>query len=86
MQLSRSNDSQLERRFFYMKLSEWLRSNDVSPADFAGRVGVHRSTVGRWIDPRSDAKPDWDVLPRIIEATDGAVTANDFLDGEGKAA
>lgn len=69
-----------------MKLSEWLHANNVSPAEFAGRLGVHRSTVGRWIDPRSGARPDWEVVPKITEATGGAVTANDFLGEEGRAA
>ncbi len=60
-----------------MKLSDWLDEKKEPRATFARRVGVHPITVTKWCSgiwiPRADA------LDRIHAATDGAVTANDFL-------
>jgi DNA-binding transcriptional regulator YdaS (Cro superfamily) len=66
-----------------MKLAAWLNDRSMSAAEFADKVGVHRSTVGRWID--GEVKPSWDQLPKIQELTAGQVTPNDFRD-EGEAA
>jgi transcriptional regulator with XRE-family HTH domain len=60
-----------------MRLAAWLEREKLSPAAFAARVGVHRSTVGRWLD--GAARPDWDQLTKIKEDTGGEVTPNDFM-------
>ncbi len=61
-----------------MKLSDWLRRNSVSRAEFARRIGVSPGAVtlicredGAWLS-RETAE-------RIVAETDGAVTPNDFL-------
>lgn len=60
-----------------MRLYDWLVSNDVSDADFAERVGTSPHAVKKWRYgeriPRSVA------LARIVAATNGQVTANDFF-------
>ena len=63
-----------------MKLGDWLRSNGVTRADFARRIGVSPGAVtlicrehGAWIS-RETAE-------RIVAETQGAVTPNDFLSG-----
>lgn len=60
-----------------MKLGEWLKAHNVTAPAFAKQIGVDRSNVTRWI--AGDVRPGWDLLPKIIEATGGHVTANDFL-------
>lgn len=68
-----------------MQLREWLNTKKMPANEFAALIGVDKSTVGRWI--AGDVRPSWEIIPRIIDATGGAVTANDFLpapdDGEG---
>ena len=72
-----------------MKLADYLRENGLTPSEFAARIGRSESTITRLIPASSKKqvrKPGWGLLADISKATDGAVTANDFLDGEGKAA
>ena len=66
-----------------MRLAEYLAASNLSDAEFADRVGVHKSTVGRWV--AGAVRPAWDQLPKITAATDGQVTANDFVDDQGPA-
>lgn len=61
-----------------MKLNDWLKSNSVSKREFAQRLGVSYPTVTRYLT--GVRKPDWAVLPLIIDATGGAVQPNDFFD------
>lgn len=60
-----------------MKLDEYMSLNALTDVALAAKVGVASTTVMRW--RRGTVKPDWEVLPRIVEATGGAVTANDFM-------
>lgn len=60
-----------------MKLSEWLEQHSMSESSFADKLGVHRSTVGRWCD--GETIPRRDQFPRIVELTLGEVTPNDFM-------
>jgi transcriptional regulator with XRE-family HTH domain len=63
-----------------MKLSDWLETNRMSASEFAEIIGVHRSTVGRWADPKYTGRPWRDLMAKIAKATNGQVTANDFMD------
>jgi 3,4-dihydroxy 2-butanone 4-phosphate synthase/GTP cyclohydrolase II len=61
-----------------MKLTDWLRRNGVSRAEFARRIGVSPGAVtlicrddGGWLSR--------DTAERIVAETGGAVTPNDFL-------
>ena len=60
-----------------MTLGDYLASNGLKASAFAARLGVDRSTVGRWLS--GVQRPDWDTLEKIHAATGGAVTANDFM-------
>jgi glutamine synthetase len=61
-----------------MKLSDYIRTNELTAAELARRLGVSRQNVSRWA--RGDVIPRPDEMKRIIEATAGAVTPNDFFD------
>jgi transcriptional regulator with XRE-family HTH domain len=61
-----------------MKLEAYMRLANLKDDDLAAKLGVNRSMVSRW--RRGKAKPDWDNLPKIEAATNGAVTAVDFID------
>ena len=60
-----------------MRLSEWLDSSGISQSELARRLGTSQGYVndmlwrGRW--------PSRAMMKRIMEATDGAVTPNDFI-------
>ena len=59
-----------------MNLREWMDENRISVADFATQIGVAANTVARW---RNGARrPRTAELRRILVATAGAVTADDF--------
>lgn len=67
-----------------MTLSEWLKSNGTTRADFAARVGVTTSTICRLLpnDKRSKRqrrKPSVDLVARIVRETDGAVTEREVI-------
>jgi transcriptional regulator with XRE-family HTH domain len=59
-----------------MRLDEYLASNSVSRADFARQVGVSVESVRRYLNGRV---PEPSVMSKIIEATEGKVSANDFF-------
>jgi 3,4-dihydroxy 2-butanone 4-phosphate synthase/GTP cyclohydrolase II len=61
-----------------MKLLTWLSMNGMTQTQFADMVGVHPSQIsrickGQW--------PERKTAMAIIEATSGAVTPEDFLEG-----
>lgn len=61
-----------------MQLAQYLKRNKVSRAEFASRIGVDPVSVWRWENGR--------VFPlryiaAITAATEGKVTANDFIRG-----
>jgi predicted transcriptional regulator len=60
-----------------MKLDRWLKRNKVTPEDFAKTIGVHETTVYRFLQGISFPKSG--NLRRIAEATAGSVQANDFM-------
>lgn len=60
-----------------MKLADFLRTKEIKAADFARQIGVSRQNVSRWALGNVIPRPD--EMRRIIEATDGEVTPNDFF-------
>ena len=67
-----------------MQLQTYLDGKEMSPETFAERLtarGVPTSVYGvrKWL--RSERMPRPDTLRAIRDETDGAVTADDFLDG-----
>ena len=60
-----------------MKLSNYMELAGLLDHDFAEIVGGDRSVVSRW--RRGLAKPRWDAIAVIAEATKGAVTAEDWM-------
>ena len=63
-----------------MKLSKYLKENRVSDDEFAQAVGATAFAVGKW--RRGERKPRDVFMRRIISATAGAVSPNDFLAAE----
>ncbi len=60
-----------------MKLAKWLETTKVPAAELARQCGVHPITIYKW---RSGENfPRAAQLAAIVEATKGAVTADDFL-------
>lgn len=60
-----------------MKLADYLETVGETHEAFAARIGVSQVTITRYINGRRLPRPH--VLTRIVSATKGAVTANDFL-------
>lgn len=60
-----------------MKLHLYLSENKITEAAFAEAIGVTRISVARY---KAGRVPEAEVMDRIIEATSGAVTPNDFFD------
>ena len=59
-----------------MRLQEYLTHTATSRADFAQQIGVSVESVRRYLIGRIPEPP---VMEKIIEATEGKVTANDFF-------
>jgi transcriptional regulator with XRE-family HTH domain len=60
-----------------MKISDWLAKADIADSEFADRIGVSRQALSRYKAGARTPRPN--VLARIREATNGRVTANDFV-------
>ncbi len=60
-----------------MKLADYLSKQNIPGAEFARRIEVSQEAVRRYV--KGDRRPEWDVLARIVSATDGHVQPNDFL-------
>lgn len=65
-------------------LSEYLKLADATADEqaerirrFAARIKVDVVTVRRYLS--GSRRPSWEVLPRIVKETKGAVTADDFM-------
>jgi DNA-binding transcriptional regulator YdaS (Cro superfamily) len=59
-----------------MTLSEYLTTKNLSPGEFAKRLKCAEPTVNRYI---TGARiPEKQMMVRIVRATDGDVTPNDF--------
>jgi transcriptional regulator with XRE-family HTH domain len=64
-----------------MTFSDWMSLTGKTDAEVAKHLGVDRVSVTRY---RLGSRiPDWDVMPRIVELTRGAVTPNDFMPRDG---
>lgn len=59
-----------------MKLGDYLESQQLTRAEFAQRIGVTTEAVRRYEDCGRVPTPK--VMARILSATNGEVTANDF--------
>lgn len=62
-----------------MKLRDWLHANRVKKIDFAAKIGVSPSRVSQLCEHELPW-PSRELALRIAEATDGAVTINDFME------
>lgn len=59
-----------------MTLDHWLTSNGISAEDFGKTLGFSGQAVRYW---RSGSRmPDANVVQRIVDATDGAVSVIDM--------
>lgn len=59
-----------------MNLEAWMRAASLTDAAMAGRIGVSTFAVRKY--RRAERIPTPQIMARIVEATDGQVTANDF--------
>lgn len=60
-----------------MNLRPYLDENGISPAAFAREIRVEPASVHRYLT--GERIPRLEILERIIQATNGAVQANDFF-------
>jgi transcriptional regulator with XRE-family HTH domain len=60
-----------------MLLRDYLTSKGLTPAQFGELIGHSAFAVKKWM--RGERIPRRDALDRIRAATEGAVTANDFM-------
>lgn len=61
-------------------LDSYLAGQGIANADFARRLGVSEATVSRL--RRNKQAPSFALVARIRAATNGAVSADDFLPAE----
>lgn len=64
-----------------MKLQAYLDLEQIDDAQFAALIRRDRSTVHRLRTGKT--KPDWETVALITEATNGSVTALDFVPSPG---
>lgn len=60
-----------------MKLSAYLKDNRISHVAFAEKIGVTQATVTRYAAGTRTPRPEH--MVKIRSATEGAVTADDFM-------
>lgn len=65
-------------------MATWMKREGLSPEGAAERIGCDRTTLVRILPGRDGSppkrKPGWKLLRKINAATNGEVTANDFMD------
>ena len=61
-----------------MKLNEFLALNAVKQKDFAARIDERATAINKYCLGQRIPRPD--VMRKIFDATNGAVTPNDFFD------
>lgn len=61
-----------------MRLSDYLEKNRLTQTEFAKLIDADQGQIARYIS--GDRLPRRDVMQKIIDATAGAVTPNDFFD------
>lgn len=59
------------------RLAEYLQGRGETVTEFARRIGKSRVSVSRMLHDKQ--VPGKDTLQQIFKATEGAVTANDFM-------
>jgi transcriptional regulator with XRE-family HTH domain len=65
-----------------MKLGTWLKQKNMTHETFAALIGCDRSSVTRYVEDDGKKQirmPPRKTLERIAQATNGEVTANDFV-------
>ena len=68
-----------------MRLKDYLHRKNMTEVAFAEQIGVHASAVNRLIpDPGKPParRPSLEMMERILVATGGEVTPNDFVGPE----
>lgn len=60
-----------------MRLSEYLATKDLTPKQFAKRLGVNHTTVYRWLN--GDTIPTRENLKGIMSVTEGEVDFSDLM-------
>ena len=60
-----------------MNLDQYISSHSLTNAEFASLIGRDTSTVSRL--RKNKTLPDWATVAKIYKATNGEVSANDFL-------
>lgn len=61
-----------------MKLRTYLEEKNIKAREFATNVGLSLPAVYKYLN--GERTPDKETMPRIVAATSGQVTANDFYD------
>lgn len=59
-----------------MTLEQYLKANRITDAAFGATAGLSQAQVSRI--KRGVSMPSWDAIGKIMKATGGDVTANDF--------
>ena len=69
------------RQYVVMKLGAWLEQNGRTATWLADKTGISVSHVCRLIERNgvTEKMPSMEACAKISEATDGEVTANDFM-------
>ena len=65
-------------------LARWMAMRGFDDDAVSAMLGIDRTSVSRL--RRGKQRPSWELLPRIIEITGGAVTAEDFFEDAGETA
>lgn len=61
-----------------MRLDDYLSAHKLTEQQFADLLGISQQAVHRY--RRGKRIPDSKIMRRIVQATNGAVSANDFFD------
>jgi IS30 family transposase len=69
-----------------MQLIDWMKRENVTCEQIAAGLGRDTSTISRLIPKpgkKQTRRPSIELAAEIASFTNGAVTANDFVDGDG---
>jgi transcriptional regulator with XRE-family HTH domain len=65
-----------------MDLADWLKQSGKQKREFAAEIGVTPQMISAYL--KGSIWPSKERMKLITQKTEGAVTANDFIDGVGQ--
>lgn len=70
-------DTKWGNKIVFMKLKQFLKTNNISAANFSNKIGVPPATLRKWV--QGERIPRKKEMLKLMQLTNGEVQPNDFF-------